>query len=140
MNILLDENITGLAKPVLEMYGHKVSLVIDILKAGTSDEDVFKYAQKNNQVLITQNGKDFIVLIPPQADGVKHYGLFWVRTQVTKKNCECIMNAIGQYIRENEGNIPDTYYTVKKSEIGEIVINLRYPKVQKKYSLWMDKM
>lgn len=127
MRILLDENITPMAKTTLSNYGHDVIHILDKFDAGLSDEKVFEFALKDRRAIITINGKDFVVYIPPQAPAVKHYGLIWFRSfQVTRKNCEHIMNIIGQYFEDKE-SIINSYYTVRKN--GEAYeIALRYPK------------
>lgn len=127
MRILLDENITPLAKKTLSNYGHDVIHILDKFDAGLSDDEVFAFALNDKRAIITINGKDFVVYIPPQAPDVKHYGLIWFRSfQVTRKNCEHIMNIIGQYFETKE-SIINSYYAVRKN--GEAYeIALRYPK------------
>ncbi len=87
MKVLLDENITQKPIPVLEKYGHDVIHVLNRFRAGESDEDVFRLALKEKRALITLNGKDFVILIPPRAELELHYGLIWLRGfQVTNSN------------------------------------------------------
>lgn len=68
MKILLDENITQKSILVLEKYGHDVIHVLDRFSAGRSDEEVFQLALQEQRAMITLNGKDFIIFIPPQAE------------------------------------------------------------------------
>lgn len=75
MKILLDENITQKSISVLEKYGHDVIHVLDRFDAGRNDEDVFWLAMKEKRALITLNGKDFVVFIPPRTETALHYGL-----------------------------------------------------------------
>lgn len=115
MKVLLDENITQKAIPVLEKYGHDVIHVLDRFQAGKSDKEVFKLALNEQRALITLNGKDFIVLIPPRTDLDLHYGLIWLRGfQVTKKTYEDVMNVIGLFLKNKGESIKNTYYMVKK--------------------------
>ena len=60
MKILLDENITQKSIPILQKYKHDVIHILDRCNAGQSDERVFQLALKEQRVLITLNGKDFI--------------------------------------------------------------------------------
>lgn len=74
MKVLLDENITTKSVPVLEKYGHDVIHVLHRFEAGRSDEDVFQLALQEERALITLNGKDFVVFIPPRTERTLHYG------------------------------------------------------------------
>ncbi len=128
MKILLDENITQKSVFVLEKYGHDVIHVLNRFEAGKSDEDVFKLALREKRALITLNGKDFVVLIPPMSDLELHYGLVWLRGfQVTNKTYEDVMDVIGIFLKNKE-SIKNAYYAVKKKE-GSYEIVRRYPKV-----------
>lgn len=79
MKVLLDENITQKSISVLEKYGHDVIHVLNRFSAGESDEDVFQLALEEKRVLITLNGKDFVIMIPPRSEVELHYGLIWLR-------------------------------------------------------------
>lgn len=51
--------------------------------------------------MITLNGKDFIIFIPPVKDNVEHYGFIWLRgVYVTLKTYEEIMDQIGEFLKE----------------------------------------
>ena len=127
MKVLLDENITQKSIPVLEKYGHDVIHVLDRFTAGKSDEDVFQLALKEQRALITLNGKDFIVFIPPKSELDLHYGLIWLRGfQVTKKTYECVMDVIGAFLKNKGDSIKNTYYAVKKKEDSYEIVQ-RYP-------------
>ena len=92
MKILLDENITQKSIPVLEKYGHDVIHVLDRFSAGKSDDEVFQLALQEKRALITLNGKDFIIFIPPLTELTLHYVLIWLRGfQVTNKSYESVM-------------------------------------------------
>lgn len=96
---------------------------MDRFNPGESDEDVFQLALREKRALITLNGKDFIVFIPPQTELVLHYGLIWLRGfQVTNKTYKDVMGTIGKFLRGRGGNIANTYYAMKrKGESYEIV-------------------
>lgn len=131
MKVLLDENITRKSIAVLKNYGHDVIHVLDRFSPGESDGDVFRLALKEKRALITLNGKDFIVFIPPQAEITVHYGLIWLRGfQVTNKSYEEIMNVIGNFLRNKGDNIVNTYYAMKrKGDTYEII--QRFPQNSK---------
>lgn len=128
MKILLDENITRKSISVLERYGHDVIHVRDRFSPGRSDHEVFQLALQEKRGLITLNGKDFIIFIPPQTELALHYGLIWLRGfQVTKKSYEDVMELIGSFLWRKGGNIENRYYAMKKKgDTYEIV--QRYPK------------
>ncbi len=129
MKILLDENITQKSIPVLERYGHDVIHVLDRFCAGESDEDVFRLAIDEQRALITLNGKDFVILIPPRGSLELHYGLIWLRGfQVTNKTYEQVMEAIGIFLKSKGDSIKNTYYAVKKKGDSYEIIR-RFPKV-----------
>lgn len=130
MKVLLDENITQKSIPVLEKYGHDVIHVLHRFDAGKSDEDVFRLALEEKRVLITLNGKDFVIMIPPRAELNLHYGLIWLRGfQVTKKSYENVMDVIGSFLKDKGDSIINTYYAVKKKD-GFYEIIQRYPRSQ----------
>ncbi len=116
MKILLDENITQKSIPVLEKYGHDVIHVLDRFSAGKSDDEVFQLALQEKRALITLNGKDFIIFIPPLTELTLHYGLIWLRGfQVTNKSYESVMDVIGKFLNTRE-TIKNTYYVMKKKD------------------------
>ena len=128
MKILLDENITQKSIPILQKYKHDVIHILDRCNAGQSDERVFQLALKEQRVLITLNGKDFIVFIPPQTDLALHYGLIWIRKfQVTNKNYEEVMNIIGDFLKSKGNNIENIYYAMKKKG-DSYEITQQYPR------------
>lgn len=131
MKILLDENITHKSIAVLEKYGHDVIHVLNRLEAGKSDKDVFQLALEEQRALITLNGKDFVVFIPPRTELPVHYGLIWLRGfQVTNKSYESVMEAIGSFLRSKGDSIKNTYYSVKKKKDSYEIIQ-RFPKTTK---------
>lgn len=128
MKILLDENIMPKAKLVLEQYDHDVIHVLERFSPGQTDKQVFELSISEQRALITLNGKDFIVFIPPQQSSVEHYGLIWLRGfQVTTKTYKKIMEYIGQFLKLNPNSIRNSYYVVKPKENSYIFIQ-RYPR------------
>lgn len=131
MKVLLDENITRRSILVLEKYGHDVIHVLNRFSAGENDEDVFQLALEEKRALITLNGKDFVILIPPKTELELHYGLIWLRGfQVTKKTYEGVMDVIGLFLKNKGDSIKNTYYAVKKNQDSYQIIQ-RYPKSPK---------
>lgn len=133
MKILLDENITQKSIPILQKYKHDVIHILDRYDAGESDECVFQLALKEQRVLITLNGKDFIVFIPPQTNLALHYGLIWIRKfQVTNKNYKEVMNIIGDFLRSKGNSIENIYYAMKKKGDSYEIIQ-QYPRSTKMF-------
>lgn len=128
MKVLLDENITQKSISVLEKYGHDVIHVLTRFEAGKSDKDVFQLALREQRALITLNGKDFIVFIPPQNELALHYGLIWLRGfQVTNKSYGIVMEILGDFLKNKGDSIINTYYAMKKKEDSYEIIQ-RFPK------------
>lgn len=129
MKVLLDENIIQKSIPVLEKYGHDVIHVLNRFEAGKSDEDVLQLALDEKRALITLNGKDFVILIPPRTELELHYGLIWLKGfQVTRKTYEKVMDIIGIFLKSRGESIKNTYYAVKKKGESYEVIQ-RFPKL-----------
>ncbi len=129
MKVLLDENITQKSIPVLEKYGHDVIHVLNRFEAGKSDEDVLQLALDEKRALITLNGKDFVILIPPRTELELHYGLIWLKGfQVTRKTYEKVMDIIGIFLKSRGESIKNTYYAVKKKGESYEVIQ-RFPQL-----------
>ncbi len=134
MKVLLDENITTKSVPVLEKYGHDVIRVLHRFEAGRSDEDVFQLALQEERALITLNGKDFVVFIPPRTERTLHYGLIWLRGfQVTNKSYESVMDTIGFFLKNKGDSIKNTYYNMRKKGDSYELIQ-RFPKVIKSFT------
>lgn len=131
MKILLDENITHKSIVVLEKYGHDVIHVLNRFEAGKSDKDVFQLALEEQRALITLNGKDFVVFIPPKTELAVHYGLIWLRGfQVTNKSYESVMDTIGIFLKNKGDSIKNTYFKVKNKGNSYEIIQ-RFPKTAK---------
>ncbi|MCI8313414.1 MAG: DUF5615 family PIN-like protein [Lachnospiraceae bacterium] len=134
MKVLLDENITTKSVPVLEKYGHDVIHVLHRFEAGRSDEDVFQLALQEERALITLNGKDFVVFIPPRTERTLHYGLIWLRGfLVTNKSYENVMDTIGFFLKNKGDSIKNTYYNMRKKGDSYELIQ-RFPKVIKSFT------
>ncbi len=134
MKVLLEENITTKSDPVLEKYGHDVIHVLHRFEAGRSDEDVFQLALQEERALITLNGKDFVVFIPPRTERTLHYGLIWLRGfLVTNKSYENVMDTIGFFLKNKGDSIKNTYYNMRKKGDSYELIQ-RFPKVIKSFT------
>ena len=134
MKVLLDENITTKSVTVLEKYGHDVIHVLHRFEAGRSDEDVFQLALQEERALITLNGKDFVVFIPPRTERTLHYGLIWLRGfLVTNKSYENVMDTIGFFLKNKGDSIKNTYYNMRKKGDSYELIQ-RFPKVIKSFT------
>ncbi len=134
MKVLLDENITTKSVPVLEKYGHDVIHVLHRFEAGRSDEDVFQLALQEERALITLNGKNFVVFIPPRTERTLHYGLIWLRGfLVTNKSYENVMDTIGFFLKNKGDSIKNTYYNMRKKGDSYELIQ-RFPKVIKSFT------
>ena len=92
---------------------------------------MFQLALKEKRALITLNGKDFIIFIPPQTEIPIHYGLIWLRGfQVTNKSYEKIMSIIGEFLNTKEDNIANTYYAMKRNGDSYEIVQ-RFPRSTK---------
>ncbi len=128
MKIIIDENIIPRAKAILNDMHHEAILSKDVVGIGASDEMVFRFACENNYALITQNGKDFIIYIPPVSSLSEHPGLVWIKSEVTKKNCDLIISEIGKFLKEKTA-INNMYFSVKYSKSdNQVKIVMRFPK------------
>jgi predicted nuclease of predicted toxin-antitoxin system len=73
MNLLLDEDSQGrILVRLLRAAGHDVETVFEAGIAGESDRVVLAYAKRTERVLLTRNGRDFLLL--HQADR-SHFGI-----------------------------------------------------------------
>ena len=73
MKLLLDEDSQGnILVRLLRAAGHDVETVTEIGINGQDDPTVLAYAKRTERVLLTRNGKDFLLL--HQADN-KHSGI-----------------------------------------------------------------
>lgn len=122
MKIFIDENISPKASEILQSFGHDVSSINSIGLFGMIDEDVFKLAQKENRVLITQNGKHFIIYVPPKCKGISHSGIIWLKTQLTRLNandiCVCINNLF-----LNNNNLDNSVWIIRQNTDREYIYN-----------------
>lgn len=125
MKLFLDENITPKAKSIFINLGYDVESIVSYHKQGISDEEVFKLALKEGRALITQNGKDFIVQIPPRMMNIKHFGLIWLRVHVTRKNVENICGKIDFFLKQ-EITVSDSIWKVKQDDVC-LCFHKRYP-------------
>ncbi|MEC2861586.1 hypothetical protein BK767_26285 [Bacillus thuringiensis serovar kyushuensis] len=108
MKLLLDENITKKALTVFQNLGYDVESIQSLGAKGMDDNQVLAVAQSQNRALITQNGKDFIIQVPPRVAGVSHEGIFWLKYDFTRNMAEDVCSEF------------DSFISVKKSIIDEI--------------------
>ncbi|WP_342543326.1 DUF5615 family PIN-like protein [Paenisporosarcina sp. FSL H8-0542] len=94
----MDENITKKALTIFGNLGYDVVSIQSLGIRGEDDMVVLSEAQRLQRVLITQNGKDFIIQIPPRVQGVNHEGLFWLKYDFTKGIAEVVCNEFDQFI------------------------------------------
>ncbi|MUT64917.1 DUF5615 family PIN-like protein [Paenibacillus sp. NEAU-GSW1] len=99
MRLFLDENITLRAAELFEQDGHDVISVQSLGLKGITDERVFEIARNQNRVLITHNGKHFIIQIPPRIEGVTHGGLLWLKFQLNRMNAEQVCGDLNNFFR-----------------------------------------
>ena len=73
MRLLIDEDSIGrVFVRLVEEAGHDIETVTTAGLTGRPDADVFVYAQQTGRILLTRNGKDFLLL--HQADS-NHAGI-----------------------------------------------------------------
>lgn len=122
MRILLDENISELAREYLIVLGYDCSSIksLGYSNKGYSDEDVLQLAIETQSLLITHNGKDFIYSIPPRVD-IRHFGLVWLRENLTRKNCVDYIDFICQEIFDKEEDFINTVWQVKFKLTNKLV-------------------
>jgi predicted nuclease of predicted toxin-antitoxin system len=63
MTFFFDHDVPEDAAFALEALGHQVVRLRQILPTTTTDDEVFRYANDNNHILITCNRDDFLSLI-----------------------------------------------------------------------------
>lgn len=78
MNVLLDENLSPRLVQLLAAKGVSAQHVAHVGLSGASDPEVWRYAYEHDQVVVTINASDFLVL----ASAVElHPGLIVLRSQ-----------------------------------------------------------
>lgn len=124
MKLFLDENITPRAKGIFEQLGYDVESIHSYNKSGINDQEVLNIVIRENRILITQNGKDFIVQIPPIVSAT-HFGLIWIRFHVTRMNINNVCLKIDRFLK-SESSINNSIWKVKEEDIS-LCFNKRYP-------------
>lgn len=119
VQILLDENITKSMKAPLSLHGHNVCHVNDEGLDGLEDPDILEWAVSNNRVLITQNGRHFVVLIPPKGS-TKHHGLLWQKFEITRPTAQKVAEKIADFLRDKD-SIDDKIIHITKDENKNII-------------------
>jgi len=118
MKLFLDENISPKAEVIFRDLGYDVSSVQSRQLKGITDDEVFEIAQGEGRVLITHNGRHFIIRIPPKVEDVTHDGLIWLQYQLTRMNAELMCGELDSFFRR-EMNIKNCIWVYKKP--GKIV-------------------
>ncbi|ADQ40223.1 hypothetical protein Calkr_0689 [Caldicellulosiruptor acetigenus I77R1B] len=132
MRFLLDENITPKVGQKLKEFGHDVKDLITSKQFGMKDEEVFMLACKEQRAIITINGRHYIMLIPQRKADIKHYGLIWVRCQITIRDSD----KLGEKINELCNvycSLDDTIFKIKKTNSGDFVYE-EYPYAKAVYN------
>lgn len=129
MKVFLDENLPPSMETYLMNFGHDVVHVRTINKTGTPDEELFEIAIQENRVFITQNGKHFIILVPPRIPNKKHFGLLWIKFNVTRKVAEEVSKKVHEFL-SNGSIISDVIWNM---DIGTMNIRSSYPKIRYLY-------
>lgn len=127
MHILLDENITKELEKPLCSSGHTVYHASDdeVGLMGKEDSDVLKWAIENDSLIITQNGRHFIVLVPPKG-GAEHSGLMWQKFQLTKPKAVSVGEKIVSFLKENTDTYNSISYIIRDKALN-VVIEKQYP-------------
>lgn len=127
MKILLDENITKVLKNFLIENGHKVFHVTDsdIELDGKEDDEVLEWAIENETAVITQNGKHFVVMIPPKGEAV-HHGLMWQKFELTKPKAKSVAEKIIDFLKVNT-DISNSISHITRDNSRNIIIEKKYP-------------
>ncbi|HMO19262.1 MAG TPA: DUF5615 family PIN-like protein [Oligoflexia bacterium] len=98
MLFFLDENFPLGAVLALELLGHRTIRALDVFEQGSSDEELFEYANKNNAVFLTTD-KDFYHTIPIKCD-VR--GARIIVIAISKPNSINIINRLLSFINTIE--------------------------------------
>lgn len=125
MKLLLDENITPRAEVILSGMGYDVVSVMSLDIRGKDDFFVFKTACDQNRVLITHNGKDFIVLVPPRMIGINHSGIVWLKVQLTRVRAGEICTHLDSFLK-TRSELNDQVWIIKKDSAQSIVMIRMY--------------
>ncbi|NSL52966.1 DUF5615 family PIN-like protein [Calidifontibacillus erzurumensis] len=130
MRIFLDENISPQAEFYFRSLGYDVRSVRSYNIQGIDDETVLQIAISEDRVLLTQNGKHFIIQIPPKCKGKTHQGLIWIRFNVTRKNVQNLCNKVHAFL-QGEKDIIDSIWKAKQINNIQISFDKRYPPPKK---------
>ncbi|MFU7590103.1 DUF5615 family PIN-like protein [Priestia sp. RMT2NF4] len=102
MKLLLDENITPRAKTIFEQLGYDVVSIHSLGLRGQSDTVVFKAAQAQQRALLTENGKDFVVQVPPRMQSVNHEGLLWIKYAFKRSQAQVNCQEIDDFLKREK--------------------------------------
>lgn len=133
MKVLLDENITPKVIIYLKRLGYDVESIQSYGLQGISDKEVLELAVREERILITQNGKDFIIQVPPRENAMHHNGLIWLKFHVTKANAEILSVKMNHFFAI-ESSLRNSIWRVKVN-LGIFYFQKRYPSPPKELSL-----
>ncbi|WP_124728338.1 DUF5615 family PIN-like protein [Staphylospora marina] len=121
--LLLDENVTPKAAEIFRELGYDVESVHSLGLRGMSDSRVLEAAVDSGRILLTHNGKDFILLVPPRLPDVVHQGILWFKFQVTRRNVDVTCRKIHAFF-ERVSALDNSVWEVLRE--GTMVIFSRY--------------
>lgn len=124
MKLLLDENIAPKAKQLLEQFGHDVESIFSLSQRGLDDPAIFSLAQQHSRVLITHNGKHFVVLVPPRTPGIKHSGMLWLKIQLTRINATVMCPEMDTFF-QSQSNLDNQIWEFFKDASGKFRFSKR---------------
>ncbi|MBC1989955.1 DUF5615 family PIN-like protein [Listeria seeligeri] len=130
ISLLLDENITPEATKYFETLGYECTHIQDLGKKGMTDEEVLDLAVEKKACLCTNNGKDFVIQVPPYPFRIKrHEGLFWNKYKAgwTRKVNQDICKAIIDYIVLKSTTGVKNHIVNVKEEQGIFICITKFP-------------
>ena len=105
--LLLDENVNPLLAEILKQHGYDAVAVEPLGMAGTSDEDLLRWAARENRAILTQNTAHFLILAREYAErGWEYAGIIVSENAslrqllarmlrlLTRKQAEDLMNCV----------------------------------------------
>lgn len=122
MRLFIDENISPVAERIFESLGHDVTSIHARRQFGIKDDEVFRIAQNEERVLITQNGRHFIVFVVPFGKQDFYYGIVWLKTELTKVNARQICYCINELFKKFP-NINNSIWELKRNSERQFILN-----------------
>ena len=98
--ILLDENVSPALAAALRARGHDAVHVEDVGLAGADDPVVFAFAVRELRAVLTQNVRDFVLLVREHAErGQSHHGLILTR----RKSLRDMLSGVSRVLSSRTG-------------------------------------